>query len=580
MVGNALGFLCGVVLFLLLPFTAQAAGDMARSIQLNQIGYLPAAHKLAAAPADAADMFAVKDAAMGKLVFTGRLDAAKTWGATQQSVRIADFSALTTPGRYRLYIDGLPPSDEFVIAVNVYDALAAASVKAYYFNRASTALEPQYAGRYARAAGHPDNAVRVYESAASATRPAGTLISSPKGWYDAGDFNKYIVSSGIATWTLLSAWEAFPQVFATQRLGIPESGNGVPDILNEVWWELSWMQTMQDPDDGGVYHKLTTLQNEGFVMPADARKPRYVMQKSTAAALDFAAVMAKASRIYAGYGTQFPGAAPRMLAAARAAWQWAQNNPRMFYKQPDNVESGAYDDDHMDDEFAWASAELYLATGDDAFYDAFVARKAPANVPTWSDVGALAWMSLASHRDQLTPKASWVSIEHRVDGLAAKIAQGWSMSPYQVAMRQSDFAWGSNAMALNEAMLLMQAYRLNGKRAYLDAAQSQLDYVLGRNPLGRSFVTGFGVRPPLHIHHRASEASGLADPVPGWLVGGPNPVQEDARKCPKRYPSELPALSYMDNACSYASNEVAINWNAPLVYVTAALQTLTPSTLQ
>jgi endoglucanase len=89
-----------------------------------------------------------------------------------------------------------------------------------------------------------------------------------------------------------------------------------------------------------------------------------------------------------------------------------------------------------------------------------------------------------------------------------------------------------------------------------------------------SYVTGFGAHPAMHPHHRPSEADGIAAPLPGWLVGGPNPGQQDAKDCRVAYASKQPALSYLDNACSYASNEVAINWNAPLVYVAAALQSL------
>ena len=563
-------------LSLVLPLLAIAGDTAAPVIQLNQVGYLPTARKLAVAPADSQAGFVVEDVDTGAPAFADELGSASTWPPSGQRVRIADFSALETPGRYRLRIRGLPPSDEFVVADDAYAALTAASLKAFYFNRSGMALEPRYAGRFARAAGHPDDRVRVHASAASQARPKGTLLSAPKGWYDAGDYNKYIVNSGISTWTLLAAWEAFPQVFAPQRLGIPEGGDGAPDLLHEVWWNLAWMLDMQDPVDGGVYHKLTTLKFAGMVMPADARAPRYVVQKSTAAALDFAAVMARASRVYAPFDAQFPGASLRMLAAARTAWAWAEAHPQAFYRQPADVTTGTYGDNRLDDEFAWAAAELYLATGEDAFHDAFAQRRVKVSVASWANVGGLAWMSLAAHRERLTPRASWAEIEREVEGAAAVLLRQWQGSAYRLAMREEDFVWGSNAMVLNQAMLFVEAYRLSGKRDYLDAAQSQLDYVLGRNPLARSYITGFGARPPMHVHHRVSEADDIVDPVPGWLAGGPNPGQQDAKDCIKHpYPSKMPALSYIDAVCSYASNEVAINWNAPLVYVAAALQALT-----
>lgn len=201
-------------------------------------------------------------------------------------------------------------------------------------------------------------------------------------------------------------------------------------------------------------------------------------------------------------------------------------------------------------------------------------RDAALSTPAWGDVAALGWMSLAHHREHLKPGIDRALIERRIDALASQLA-ATADGGYRVPLASKDIVWGSNAVILNQGMMLLQAYRINGTPAYLQAAQSSLDYVLGRNATGYTFVTGFGARPVMHPHHRPSMADGVAAPVPGWLAGGPNPGQQDAKDCPP-YPSKLPALSYLDHACSYAANEVAINWNAPLVYVTAALTALTP----
>ncbi|HCD52991.1 MAG TPA: cellulase, partial [Balneolaceae bacterium] len=124
--------------------------------------------------------------------------------------------------------------------------------------------------------------VMVHAAAATGSRPEGTIISSPKGWYDAGDYNKYVVNSGISTYTLLFAYEQFPEFFKNQDLNIPESKNDLPDILDEALWNLEWLLTMQD-EDGGVYHKLTTANFEGMVMPHEATNQRYVVMKNTGA---------------------------------------------------------------------------------------------------------------------------------------------------------------------------------------------------------------------------------------------------------------------------------------------------------
>jgi endoglucanase len=542
------------------------------AIGVNQLGFLPGAQKLAAVQAAGADRFQVRDAA-GKTVLEGRLGAAATWDASGESVRLADFSALRTPGIYRIAVAGLPDSPPFPVSATAYRALDAGAIRAYTLNRAGIALDARVAGTWERAAGHPDDKVLVHPSAASANRPAGTVISSPKGWYDAGDYNKYIVNSGISTYTLLAAYAHFPAWFDKLPLNLPETGNGLPDLVNEILWNVDWMETMQDTADGGVYHKLTNLSFDGMVMPDQATKPRYVVQKTTAAALDFAATMAAASRVLAKFDAQSPGRSQRWLAAAENAWRWAVAHPSVLYRQPADVLTGTYGDEKIDDEFAWAAAELLAATGKAEYRNpAQAAGSARKTEPDWGDVRLLGWITLADQDRRLPADAAAArrQILENADTLLAR----WKASPYRLAMAKTDFVWGSNAVALNQAMMLIQAHRITSRRDYLDAAQSALDYTLGRNPLGTSYVTGFGAVSPQHPHHRPSVADGVGAPVPGWLVGGPNPGQQDAKGCKATYRAQQPALSWLDDDCSYASNEVAINWNAPLVYVAAGLQVL------
>lgn len=565
----------GALLLSALAATAGACtapiATTAASIKLNQLGFLPASDKVAVVPASPATVFSVVNTANGTVVWHGVLGTPAHWAPSGEMVSLADFSGLTAPGDYQIKVDGLATSTRFTIGTDVYRAVSAAALKGFYFNRAGTALLAQHAGAYARAAGHPDTRVLVHRSAASAARPEGTVIASPKGWYDAGDYNKYMVNSGIATYTLLAAYEHFPAYFQAQQVNIPESGNGIPDILNEALWNLEWMLSMQDPNDGGVYHKLTNKTFDPMVMPDQATSARYVVQKTTAATLDFAAVMATASRVLRPYQDKLPGLSARMLAAAKAAWAWAQAHPDQVYRQPADIVTGEYGDAVLDDEFMWAAAELYISTADDNYYRAMKAGAVPATVPAWDDVGSLAWISLAHHRNNLSPIADRALITNRIMTLGDVLLSARKNSAYAVAMRQADFVWGSNAVALNQAIMLLQAYRLGGQRAYLDAAQSAFDYVLGRNATGYSFITGYGSPSPQHPHHRPSQADQVTAPVPGFLVGGPQPGQQDKQECAQAYPSNLAARSYLDQVCSYASNEIAINWNAPLVYVSAAL---------
>ncbi|TQV81229.1 cellulase [Exilibacterium tricleocarpae] len=554
-----------------------------QAISLNQIGFYTGGPKIAAVPvpvpvpetAAAAETFALVTLD-DKEVFRGDLSVARRWPHAQGRVRLADFSSYTDAGRYRLQVEGLQPSDPFTIADNVHNELNRSALKAFYFNRSGIELTAFYADRWARPAGHPDTAVAVHSSAASVSRPEGTLISAPMGWYDAGDYNKYIVNSGIATFTLLAAYEHFPQYYAAREGAIPESGNSLPDILDEALWNIRWMLSMQDPADGGVYHKLTTLRFSDRVMPHRATAARYVVQKSTAAALNFAAVMAVASRVFADYDAELPGFAATCAEAAERAWQWAQDHPDQPYVQPPDINTGTYAFPGFDDEFAWAAAELYIASNDDSYYTEFTRYRAASGlalgVPSWTRVDTLAYVSLLHHQQHLSGAADIDGLRAALLNLADTLRDGAVTSAYGVAMGggAGDFVWGSNAVALNQSLVLIQAYRHTRRIDYLHAALANLDYVLGRNALAMSFVTGIGQRSPQHVHHRPSAADNVVEPVPGWLAGGPHAGQQDGCS----YPSDLPGASYLDDWCSYSTNEVAINWNAPLVYVSGALEAI------
>jgi len=569
---------------------AQTPAAPAAAIHLSQIGFLPGAPKIAVVVGGSASTFAVVGAERGDTVLRGTLTPPKSWALSgEKNVRRADFSRLARPGRYRLVVAGAGAPAEFEVGTTRLHELAVAALKGFYYQRTAIPLEPKYAGKWARAAGHPDTLVLVHPSAASASRPAGTRISSPLGWYDAGDYNKYVVNSGISTYSLLLLAEQYPQYAAALRTNVPESGNSLPDVVDEALFNVRWMLTMQDPADGGVYHKLTNAAFDAFIEPQAATKPRYVVQKSTAATLDFAAVMAQASRVVSRYPRELPGLADSLRAAALAAWRWARQNPDSLYEQnrinsatTPQIQTGTYGDRRVDDERRWAAAELFLATKQDSFLVAAPPTAGDSvDVPSWGSVGTLALVSLAEHRRTSPARAYDSAITDRLLGLARSLRAVADTTAYGVAMgARTDFTWGSNAVAANQGLVLVQAYRLTRDTSFLRAAVANLDYLMGRNPTGYSYVTGIGTKTPMFPHHRPSAADTVVAPVPGLLVGGPNPAQQD--RC-AGYPSSLPALSYIDAQCSYASNEIAINWNAPIAYLSAAIDaeygmrgTLTP----
>lgn len=558
----------------------QAAGSR---IKLNQVGFYPAAPKMAVVTGKTgATQFAITSPDGRTTYFTGVLSDEKSSRYSSTVTKIADFSAFRKKGAYVLSVPAAGTSYRFQIADDVFERVAKPVSKGFYFMRSGMSLKATYAGKWARPAGHPDTAVVVHPSAAGGQRPAGTVVASPKGWYDAGDYNKYIVNSGITMGTLLSAYEDFPQYFQHFRIAIPESRNKLPDILDEALYNLRWMLTMQDPEDGGVYHKLTNAAFDGMVMPDATRLPRYVVQKGTAATLDFAAVTAQASRILRAYQKPLPGLADSCLRASVAAWQWAQKNPAVVYSQREinakyspGITTGEYGDRSFDDEWLWAAAELYATTKAPAYFTVVKKRlQDKVQLPSWGHVAMLGYYTFIRLENTLpaTAKQTIAAMKDTVLKMAVAYLANGGNKAFATVMGQSarDYNWGGNSVAANQGILLVCAYRLTSEKKYLNAALSNLDYLLGRNATGYSFITGVGSKPPVRPHHRPSEADGIAEPVPGLLVGGPNPGRQDG--C--HYPFTEPETAYLDDVCSYASNEVAINWQASVVYLANAINAL------
>ena len=571
-----------ILIFISLP-AVLTAQDASSRIRLNQIGFYPDGQKIAVVTGDIAGDFVVKSTVTGEVVFKSKLSTPRKSSFSPIVTQIADFSEVTKPGNYKLSITGLGDSYSFEIKPKVFCGLTKALIKGFYYQRMSTPLLPEYAGKWSRAAGHPDTQVLIHPAAASPGRPAGTVISCPKGWYDAGDYNKYIVNSGVTMGTLLSLYEDFPSYFDTLKTNIPESGDKAPDLLNEIAWNLRWMLTMQDPYDGGVYNKVTNANFDGMVMPSVCVTPRYVVPKGTAATLDFAAVMAQSGRIYSKFKKVFPGLSDSCMKSAVKAWDWAVKNPKVAYDQNKMnkeftpvINTGGYGDSNFTDEFIWAAAELYISTKKSSYYTSvsmFPDTLMP--LPSWGNVRLLGYYTLARFEKKLKDgaKKDFPTLRERLIKTADRMVYGVSDRLYQTVMGKSarDFEWGSNSVAANQGILLIQAYRLTKDRKYIQYALGNLDYIMGRNATGYSFVTGNGHKTPMFPHHRQSEADGIADPVPGLLAGGPNPGQQDG--C-KTYPSKVPDESYTDSMCSYASNEIAINWNAPAAYLAGALEAL------
>ncbi len=534
----------------------------------NQVGFLTNAQKQMAV-IDAAGKDVVFKDKDGKTVLTVAAPEAKTWApAGDTAASLVDFSELKTAGTYQAYVGDEKIGHPIVIGDDALESVTKGSLKFFYFQRASTALEEEYAGIYARAAGHLDTAVKYHSS--TGHEDLTETISSPKGWYDAGDYGKYIVNSGISTYTLLQLYQHNKEYFNKLNLNIPESKNDMPDILDEIKWNLDWMLTMQDTD-GGVFHKLTTLKFAGTVMPEKGTAQRYVIGKAVEATWNFAAVMTLASEIYSAFDEDF---AKKCFAAAEKAQHWAAANKYESYTQPSDVSTGTYTGAVEWATQLWTLIEMYRLTKQDdvlAEIKKWPISKKKASLQSWQNNYMLGMFSLATNPDvfekDMVDTATAIIVNTANDYLKSLDNNG-----YGVALVNQDFNWGSNGTAANKGMVLIHAYILTKEEKYLNAALGIVDYILGRNPLDNSYLTGFGVNPIMNPHHRPSQSDGIDAPVPGMLAGGPNTGATD---CAKKYivPGAA-AKSYHDNSCSYATNEVAINWNAPFAYVVGSIQAI------
>jgi len=540
----------------------------------NQSGYQRNGNKIATVQVeDHGDRsFQIYSEQTGRSVLDGLLTDPSTDAASGYRVALADFSRVTIPGNYRLLTQDAR-SEPFLVDNDVYVTPLALSMRAFFGQRCGCAVDLgdgyRHPSCHASGAYHP-----------SSGRTGG--LANSGGWHDAGDYGRYVVNSGVTTGTLLWAWELFPRSLRTLSLHIPESGGKLPDYLAEIRWNLEWMLSMQDVD-GGVWHKQTSEQFCGFIMPQDDKLTSYIIgtgsnpYKSTCATAGLAAVMAIAARCYGTYDAVF---AARCLAAAERGFAWALAHPDVVFVNPPGIATGGYEDAHCNDGMLWASAELSRTTGKQQYEQAFLheAETLPPEtgmgVPSWSNVAPLGyWTYVLAGRKPSDAMRSRILAQ--TASAAQTLLSRHQSSGYGNTLDLEDYGWGSNSVAANQSLLLLIANHLHPDPGTLEAALGNLHYLLGRNCFGVSWVTHAGTKPLLHPHHRPSMADQLAQPWPGLLCGGPNakPADKVAESLPKLPPMRM----WIDDPMAFSVNEVAINWNAPLVFLLAAANAHTHS---
>ena len=589
-------------------------------ILTNQVCYFPDRAKRATLLSDSqkAVDFEIKDES-GMTVYTGK---STPFGADKDSgdeVHLLDFSDLKKEGTYYIEAEDGSESREFKISGSQqYSSLLYDSLNYFYQNRSGIAIESEYissgdTSALARAAGHPKDMAEI-EHTWGYSGSSGS-IDVTGGWYDAGDHGKYVVNGGFSLWLMQNQYETavkygFEEAYADGTMLIPENSNGIPDLLDESRWEMEWMLKMiVDSGDykGMAYHKAHDEKWTALgIAPADDDMKRIVKPPTTAATLNLAACGAQAARLWKDIDSDF---AAECLEAAENAFNAAKKHPAMYAPLDESVGGGAYGDDDVEDEFCWAALELFITTGNEDYYDEATENKFFLDVPSslgggesvdtvgsfdWGNTGALATLSAALNPEKFD-KGDVEIIHEAVIAAADRFIsleenQGYGL-PYgqsTLAYNDSDqgYLWGSNSFVTDNSIVMAYAYLLTNEEQYLDGAIGGMDYILGRNAMDYSYVTGYGTHAIEYPHHRywAKQIDETFPKAPnGVMCGGPNSGMQDpwVQGSGWKKGEIAPQKCYLDNIEAWSVNECTINWNASLAWLAGfTAQTATDEGIQ
>lgn len=532
---------------MVLGAAACAVAGISDDVRVNSIGYKPAFAKHATIMGDhGAAEWQIRRAADNNVVLTGKLAAATKTLDCHKTVQLADFSALTKPGKYVLNVDGVGGSVPFVVADDVYNNSLELQLAALHGQRCGMAVTVQYDG-----VDYTHGACHLSDGKMSFITGEEQVLNGNGGWHDAGDYGKYMVNGAFTVGMLLKAWEHFPEALGELVLPIPERGGKYPDFLAEVKWELDWMlKNAAVYGDGRIPHKLTRTSFSGSIAPTKDEDARYWSPYGSAATADFVAVMAMASRIYRAYDTEF---ADTMLAAAEKSYAWLQANPKNVNPDQSTFKTGAYPTVDKDDRL-WAAAELWETTGRGEVLKDLEARiftfdDRSARYTTWEDTKNLAVITYLESKREGKDLEEWTIARNDIIGNADSIVAYANAHGFGRGVHR--YFWGANGAVASQGLVLRAAYNQTGKQKYVDCAIHQISHLYGRNTYNRSMVSREGLNPPVHPHHRPSEADGIDAPWPGMMIGGGWPNATD----------------WKDEPSDYKSNEVAINWMADMIYI-------------
>jgi len=507
-------------------------------IRVNQLGYIPgySAHAYIGQYLGSlggmkvtADKFELWDE-NGKSAFSGTIaPRGQRDDLVGQMVYDLDFSSFKGNGTYQIHVPGIGLSYPFEIGSGAMNPLYVNYLRGHYQQRCGMAVDPAFI-RQARPACHLDDvywdqAVEKLKFVAPKKPPLypanydGKIHPAIHGHHDAGDYGKYTSTGGTYIFSVLNAMAVFPDKFQEDDLGLPYSGNGIPDLVEECKWELDWLENMQDESDGGVFGviKPNTGGYESALPLPLAHRIAY--PKDTVFTGAFAAALARASRS-AVMRKYYPGDCDRYLAKAIKAWQFLQTHDRY-------VEYFHYGSTFGDwDERCWSAVELYAATGDAQYHKYFLDNFDPSRkIWGWKSmvegVGCATYTYVFLHDRQRDP-AMLERCQTELRAACKTLVADSDKYPYRLSVAQPIIDNGRYGWAFPGDFAgydLLMGYAMDKDPRYLQCALDNLAYTCGANPSGYFLMTGLGFKRNIEAVSQTSLYDGIIEPVAGLPLG-------------------------------------------------------------
>ncbi|MBN2263511.1 MAG: glycoside hydrolase family 9 protein [Prolixibacteraceae bacterium] len=517
------------------------------SFHFNTIGYLPNQAKVAGI-SGAFEKFEIVNQQTMKTVFKGKAQGPFEQDNFDSKVWLADFSKLKKAGSYQIKLDNGQVSPTFVVSDDVYNHAFTTSMRAFYLWRCGTNVSGEYNGiTYQHDVCHANDGYLDYIG------QPGVQKDGTGGWHDAGDHGKYVVNASITVGLMFYAWEHFNDKLIAWDFNLPETAPGYPQYLKELKWETDWLLKMQYPDGSGrVSHKLTRTNFSGMIMPDDDDEKRYFTEWSSAATAGFVGMMAQAARYFEPYDKVY---AQKCLDAAKLSYKFLAENPEHQRFNQGDFRTGGYQSHDADDRL-WAAAEMWETTGDALYLNDFEARMKEIDVKVdenwdWGNIKNMGVFTYVLSKREGRNVQLLEQLKTEIVNVADAIVIKSNEDIYRRPLGKT-FYWGCNGTVARQVLNLQVANMLNPKSEYKQTALNAIHHLFGSNSYARSFVTGLGHNPPMFPHDRRSSADGIEAPWPGYIVGGGTKAND-----------------WVDVEASYSTNEVAINWQAALVYALA-----------